>query len=325
MKNSTKKARKDKRRAAAAAAALQAQQSRELIPGIFLPQNLQLPQGSKKFLWQYYKKYPDDNWRPKTNMDIAIKAGAADRISELLSFFYVIKGTQSMLTAEIETLMDDFGLWIKGVRPAMNDVLKSEDKFFNTMRECLDRGDDPKGCHEQYMRDFDSFFDKAMHWMRLPKQWHPGEPTKLPEVTDEQKAEAAENGQLFVDTGWEMMNVCTIHLPAETKKEWTTYSISKLFHDETAEVVKGCIKTLLGAKRIAMKLHREHPKETYVIYKTLNTNQAKATLVPVVTVTPHDVVEASKMAKGKQAKDTTSTSTTTSTITKTKRAKEASK
>lgn len=119
------------------------------------------------------------------------------------------------------------------------------------------------------------------------------------------------------------MNVGTIHLPAETKKEWTTYSISKLFHDETAEVIKGCIKTLLGAKRIAMNLHREHPKETFVIYETKNTNQATATLVPVVAVTPHDVIEASKIAKNKSA--TTSTTTTTTNNKKTKRAKEKSK
>jgi hypothetical protein len=298
-KNSFKKARRDKRKAAAQAAALQANQKRELIPGIFLPQNLQLPKGSKDFLWQYYKSHPDDNWRPNTNMDIAIKAGAADRISELLSFFFVIHGTQSMLTAEIETLMDDFGLWIKGVRPAMNDVLSSEDKFFNTMRDCLDRGDDPEGAHQQYMRDFDSFYDKAMRWMRIPKQWHPGEEPKLPEITEKDRAKAIKKGKLIVDTGWEEMKITPVELPDEIKREWKTYYISKLLRDETAEVVKSNIPTLLGAKRIAMELQRNDPNETYVIYEAHNKRQDTATLEPKIAVTPHGVVDGTKLADTK--------------------------
>ena len=294
MKHSAKKARKARRKAAAVAASMEAETRRELIPGIFLPKNLQLPKGSKDFLWQYYKSHPDDNWRPNTNMDIAIKAGAADRISELLSFFFVIHGTQSMLTAEIETLMDDFGLWIKGIRPAMNHVLQSEDEFFNTMHRCLDEGDDPEGAHQQYMRDFDSFYDKAMHWMRIPKQWKPGEPTRLPDTTEKDARKAAKQGKLIVDTGWEEMKIGTTTIPPETEHAWTNYSISKLYRDETGEIVKAKIKTLTGAKRIAMKLSRENPKDTYVIYETHNEKQATATFIPVMAVTPREIIDRSE-------------------------------
>lgn len=290
-KNSFKKARRDKRKAAAQAAALQANQKRELIPGIFLPQNLQLPKGSKDFLWQYYKSHPDDNWRPNTNMDIAIKAGAAYRIATLMSSWYVLHGVQNMMTSEIETLMDDFGLWIKGIRPAMNHVLQAEDEFFNTMHRCLDEGDDPEGAHQQYMRDFDSFYDKAMHWMRIPKQWHPGEDVRLPEVTEKDRKKAAKNGKLIVDTGWEEMKIGTVEMEPETKKEWTTYCISKLYRDETGEVIKSKIPTLTGAKRMAMKLQRENPKDTYVIYECHNRMQATATLVPTAAVTPNGVTD----------------------------------
>lgn len=290
MKNSTKHARKAKRRAAALARAQQAERKTEIMPGIFL-QNIQLPRGSRLFLQDYYKQHPDDSWRPNTNMDIAIKSGTADRISTLMSSWYVLHGVQNMMTSEIETLMDDFGLWIKGIRPAMNHVLQAEDEFFNTMHRCLDEGDDPEGAHQQYMRDFDSFYDKAMHWMRIPKQWHPGEDVRLPEITEKDRKKAAKNGKLIVDTGWEEMKIGTVEMEPETKKEWTTYCISKLYRDETGEVIKSKIPTLTGAKRIAMKLQRENPKETYVIYECHNRLQATATLVPTAAIAPNGITD----------------------------------
>lgn len=304
MKNSTKHARKAKRRAAALARAQQAERKTEIIPGIFL-QNIQLPRGSRQFLQNYYKQHPDDNWRPNTNMDIAVKAGAADRITTLMSSWYVLHGVQNMMTSEIESLMDDFGLWIKGIRPAMNHVLQAEDEFFNTMHRCLDEGDDPEGAHQQYMRDFDSFYDKAMHWMRIPKQWHPGEDVRLPEVTEKDRKKAAKNGKLIVDTGWEEMKIGTVEMEPETKKEWTTYCISKLYRDETGEVIKSKIPTLTGAKRIAMKLQRENPKETYVIYECHNRLQATATLVPTAAVAPNGVTDREKLTTNTNEKSKT--------------------
>lgn len=295
MKNSTKHARKAKRRAAALARKQQAERKTEIIPGIFL-QNIQMPRGSRQFLQDYYKQHPGDEWRPSTNMDIAMKAGATERVGTLLSCFYIIHSTQDMITGEVESIMDDFGLWIKGIRPAMNHVLQAEDEFFKIMTDTLDKSDDPEGSHNQYMRDFDSFYEKALRWMRLPKQWHPGEETKLPQTTEQDIKKAAKNGKLIVDTGWEEMKITTTTLPAETQAEWTDYSISKLYRDESAEVVKGKIPTLMGAKRMTMKLHRENPQETYVIYETHNARQETATLVPIIAITPNAVIDGKKMA-----------------------------
>ena len=302
MKHSAKKARKARRKAAAVAASMEAETRRELIPGMFLPPTLQLPKGSKQFLMDYYKQHPDDEWRPKTNMDIAIKAGVAGRVGSLLSSWYILHGVQNMMTSEIESLMDDFGLWIKGIRPAMNHVLQAEDEFFNTMHRCLDEGDDPQGAHQQYMRDFDSFYDKAMHWMRIPKQWHPNEDVRLPEVTEKDRKKAAKNGKLIVDTGWEEMKIGTVEMKPETKKEWTTYCISKLYRDETGEVIKSKIPTLTGAKRMAMKLQRENPKDTYVIYECHNRMQATATLVPTAAVAPNGVTDRKELTATEKSK-----------------------
>lgn len=290
MKYNAKRARKAKRKAAALARAQQAERKIELIPGIFL-QNIQLPQGSKQFLRDYYTKHPGDAWRPATNMDIADKAGVPDRISTLISSFYIFCGVQNMLSGEIESLMDDFGLWIKGIRPALNHLIQAQEEFYKAMNYHLDNGDDVEGAHQQYMRDFDSFYDKAMRWMRIPKQWHPGEEPKLPEITEKDRAKAVKKGKLIVDTGWEEMKIGTVEMEPETKKEWTTYCISKLYRDETGEVIKSKIPTLTGAKRIAMKLQRENPKETYVIYECHNRLQATATLVPTAAIAPNGITD----------------------------------
>lgn len=298
MKYNAKRARKAKRKAAALAKEQQSEKKIELIPGILL-QNIQLPQGSKQFLRDYYTKHPGDAWRPATNMDIAEKAGVPDRISTLISSFYIFCGVQNMLSGEIESLMDDFGLWIKGIRPALNHLIQAQEEFYKAMNYHLDNGDDVEGAHQQYMRDFDSFYDKAMRWMRIPKQWHPGEEPKLPEITEKDRAKAVKKGRLIVDTGWEEMKITPVELPDKIKREWKTYYISKLLRDETAEVVKSGIHTLLGAKRIAMELQRNDPNETYVIYEAHNKRQDTATLEPKIAVTPHGVVDGTKLADTK--------------------------
>ena len=232
-------------------------------------------------------------------MDIADKAGVPDRISTLISSFYIFCGVQNMLSGEIESLMDDFGLWIKGIRPALNHLIQAQEEFYKAMNYHLDNGDDVEGAHQQYMRDFDSFYDKAMRWMRIPKQWNPGEEPKLPEITEKDRAKAVKKGKLIVDTGWEEMKITPVELPDEIKREWKTYYISKLLRDETAEVVKSGIPTLLGAKRIAMELQRNDPNETYVIYEAHNKRQDTATLEPKIAVTPHGVFDGTKLADTK--------------------------
>lgn len=128
---------------------------------------------------------------------------------------------------------------------------------------------------------------------------HPGEEPKLPEITEKDRAKAVKKGRLIVDTGWEEMKITTVELPDEIKREWKTYYISKLLRDETAEVVKSNIPTLLGAKRIAMELQRNDPNETYVIYEAHNKRQDTATLEPKIAVTPHGVVDGTKLADTK--------------------------
>lgn len=138
-----------------------------------------------------------------------------------------------------------------------------------------------------------------MRWMRIPKQWHPGEEPKLPEITEKDRAKAVKKGKLIVDTGWEEMKIATVELPDVIKKDWKTYYISKLHRDETAEVVKSNIPTILGAKRVAMELQRNDPNETYVIYEAHNKRQDTATLEPKIAVTPHGVVDGTKLADTK--------------------------
>lgn len=280
-KRDHKRRKKERRQAAMEAKELRAATPQLLMPGINIDGSLQLPKGSRKFLIDYYTKHPGDSWRPKSNMDIADKALATRRISTLLTIFYHIHSIQDMLTSQVEGLMDDFGLWISGLRPIMNDITRAEDKYFAAMRGTLDRSDDPEGCRQDYLRDFDSLYEKFMRWERIPKNWQPGDDVTLPPLTDEQVAEKQKEGKIIVDTGHEQMTVATVNLPNEVQSEEVDYSISKLLRDETAEVVREHIKTLRGARIAAAKLLKKEPRECFVIYETHHRSEAAATLIPV--------------------------------------------
>lgn len=280
-KRDHKRRKKERRQAAIEAQQQRAATPQLLMPGINIDGSLQLPKGSRKFLIDYYTKHPGDSWRPKSNMDIADKAQATRRISSLLTIFYHIHSIQDTLFLQIERLMDDFGLWVPGLRPLMNDITRADDKYFAAMRATIDNGDDPEGCRSDYLRDFASLYEKFMRWERVPKDWEPGDEVKLPPLTDEQVAEKRKEGKIVVDTGYEQMTVTTVDLPNEVLSEEVDYSISKLLRDDTAEVVRQHIKTLRGARIAAAKLLKREPRECFVIYETHNRSEAAATLIPM--------------------------------------------
>lgn len=255
-------------------------QPRELLPGFMVPASLNLPPGSKEFLLQYVKDHPEEDWKPQSNLEIADKAGVIERISSLLSSFHILSSVGRMMSSEIEDLMKNYGLIIKGVQPAITALNTASTNYSNIMWNTISRGDEGKEADREYMRDFGSLYPKLYHWFRIPQEWEPGKPARIPLASEEKKTKAKTKGDLYVDTGRELIRMHSAEL-SEVKSEKTDYSIARIMEDETSLVVKDHVKTLTGAERVAKQLLKENPKEAFIIYQTEHRSVQEVNAIPV--------------------------------------------
>jgi len=237
-------------------------------------QQLALPDKAKEFMMSLPEE-ERENWTPATLLEIARKAEVDKRVGSLITVFYHIHSIQAFLTGEISNWLDGFNLWIKGLRPAMNDVEKAEDRFFEAMSKIIDPN--KNRTHEDYMHDVDTLHEKIMHWEGLPIHWKIGDPLKRKPISERD----LEEGSIVVDSGHEEMLVSTVTLPPETKEEQTAYAVSRLNADETADIVKSGYKTEAAATRAANKLAKEDPGHMYVVYQQTIRTQEVATLRPI--------------------------------------------
>ncbi len=237
-------------------------------------QEFQMP---KKAL-EYMNSLPEEekkNWKPSGLLEIAAKAGVRDRIGSLLTVYYHIHAVEAFITGEINNWLDGFNLWIKGIRPAMNDVERADDKFFEAMRGIVDPN---KGqTQKDFMHDVDNLHEKVMHWEGIPKHWKIGDPLRRKPISERE----LEDGTIVVDSGHEEMLVSTVTLPAEIKDSKTAYCVSRLNQDETADIVKSGIKTQAAASTQATILAKKDPGHMYVIYEQTIQTQEVATLRPI--------------------------------------------
>ena len=273
-------------------------ESREVMPGVMLPASLDLPPGSKSFLIRYLTEHQEEEWRPKTNIEIAEKAGAVERISSLLSAYHIIHAVGTMMTSEVEDLVKNYGLLVKGVQPAINTLNRAEEAYGSVMWRTIRHGEAGNEADREYMRDFDSLYAKIYCWFRIPQKWEAGEDARLPLVSEERRKMAKAEGCLYIDTGHEMMKVHPSEL-SEVKGAKTDYSIARLQKDETGIVVNDHIKTERGAERIARRLIRENPEETFVVYRTEHRTREEATAVPVMAFSESEINRHSKNNKEK--------------------------
>ena len=237
-------------------------------------QQLALPEKAKEFM-ESLSEEEKANWKPASLLEVAKKAEGDKRIGSLITVFYHIHSIQAFLTGEISNWLDGFNLWIKGVRPAMNDVEKAEDKFFEAMSTLIDPN--KNRTHEDYMHDVDTLHEKIMHWEGLPIHWKIGDPLQRKPISQRE----LEEGSIVVDSGHEEMLVSTVTLPPETKDEQTAYAVSRLNADETADIIKSGYKTEAAATRAANKFAKEDHGHMYVVYQQTIRTQEVATLRPI--------------------------------------------
>lgn len=236
---------------------------------------LALPEMAKEYM-QSLTPEEKENWKPSTLFEVAKRAEVDKRIGSLITVFYHIHSIQGFLTGEITNLLDGFNLWIKGVRPAMNDVEKAEDRFFEAMSGIIDPN--KKRTHEDFMHDVDVLHEKIMHWEGLPLHWKIGDPLQRKPISQRD----LEEGSIVVDSGHKEMLVSTVTLPPEQKgEEQTAYCVSRLNADETADIIKSGYKTEASATRVANKYAKADPVHMYVIYEQTIRTQEVATLRPI--------------------------------------------
>lgn len=247
---------------------------RLIADGMIQPPQLALPAKAKEFM-QNLPQEVKDNWKPATILEVAQMAKVNDRIGLLLTVYYHIHTIQGLLAGEITNWLDGFGLWIKGVRPAMNDVEKADDRFFDAMRTIIDPN---KGAtHEDYLRDVDSLWEKIMHWEGIPKYWKVGEPLRTKRPSEKPQKE----GTIIADDGHEEKVVGTVTLPPEVKETRKAFCISKLNDNETADIVKADIKNKGLAAAAANRLAKKDPSHMYVIYEQTIETLEVAKLRPI--------------------------------------------
>ena len=245
-----------------------------MTSGMVHQPQLALPAKAKEFL----QNLPDEvkkDWKPTSLLEVAQMAKVDKRVGLLLSAYYHIHTVQGLLVGEISNWLDGFNLWIKGVRPAMNDVERADDKFYAAMRTIIDPN--KGGTHQEYLRDCDSLYEKVMHWEGIPKYWQIGDPLHTKRPSERPK----EDGRLVVDDGHEEKVVGTVTLPPEVKETRNAYCISRLNDDETADIVKADIKNKGLAAAAANRMAKKEPGKMFIVYEQTIETQEVATIKPI--------------------------------------------
>ncbi len=238
-------------------------------------EQLALPEAAKRYMLSLSEEERKE-WKPSSLLEIARKAEVDKRIGSLLTTFYHIQSVQGFLTGEIENWLDGFNLYVKGVRPAMNDLQRAVDRYFDAMGKIV-KPDYRSSQHDYYLHDVDALHEKIMSWEGYPKHWEIGEPLKLAPISAGQN----EEGSIIVYSGHEEIQVDTVTLPAETRSETTAFCVSRLNADETADIVKAGYKTEATATRAANRYAKEDPDHPYVVYRQTIRTQEVATLQPI--------------------------------------------
>lgn len=205
-----------------------------------------------------------------TTIDVATHAGATERLGLLIQTFYHIHSVQTLLQADIEIMLDNWGLWLKGFRPALTNLQQADDKFIRTMTELFNRGksEGEKAANDEYYtRDVDSLFKKLMRWEAIPTTWKPGEAQKTNLIKN--GAEAGKDETLVVEDKYEWCRIGAIDVPDQTNPE-PVYCVGKMMDDETVQMSSTRFKTISSARGTATKWAKSEPGKVFIIYRRTN-------------------------------------------------------
>lgn len=72
-----------------------------------------------------------------TPIAVAQHAGVVQRLGYLTATFYHLHSVESLIFGEMQNIVEDWGLLIKGVQPTINSLQQSESKFFKVMHDLV--------------------------------------------------------------------------------------------------------------------------------------------------------------------------------------------
>ena len=195
---------------------------------------------------------------------VARHSGADKRVGYLLSAYHHITSIQALLQADIEILLDNWSLYLKGIRPALTSVQQSNDKFFTAMRGLFGSNDEEaKKRDDYYRRDVDSLFAKFMRWEGLPQTWRPGQSQRTENV---KAGEDEKEETLIIENDYEWAKVCAINTPdPNTPNE--CFCVAKMNDNETVSMSEKPYKTISAARAAATIKAKAEQGETFIIYK----------------------------------------------------------
>lgn len=202
-----------------------------------------------------------------TTLDVARHSGADKRIGYLLSAYHHITSIQNLLQADIEIMLDDWNLFLKGIRPALTSVQQCNDKFFRAMVGLFGKDEEEaKKRDEYYRRDVDSLFAKFMRWEGLPVTWKPGQEQRTNMV---KAGEEAKEETLIIENDYEWVKIGAIDTP-DKENQNEVYCVGEMMDNESVEMSRKPCRSLSAARGVATKYAKAERGKTFIIYKRVN-------------------------------------------------------
>ena len=234
-----------------------------------------------------------------TPMAVAQHAGVVQRLGYLTATFYHLHSVRNLIFGEMQNIVEDWGLLIKGVQPVINSLQQSEDKFFKVMHDLVET--QSKGIKETYLQDVDALFDRIYRWEGIPKAWKPG---------DDQKLE----GRARMDDIIGSLKEGTLKLkeqdmePEPIAEASTLYAIAEMNEGETSTIVKQDIAKKGLAAIQANKLARKNINKMYILFEQRQQAQMTCHMTPFKAVQmpagdKAELVEIDIKPKGKKPKE----------------------
>lgn len=233
-----------------------------------------------------------------TPIAVAQHAGVVQRLGYLTATFYHLHSVESLIFGEMQNIVEDWGLLIKGVQPTINSLQQSESKFFKVMHDLVNT--QSQGIKETYTQDVDALYDRITRWEGIPKAWKPG---------DEQKLEGKGRMEDIIGS----LKSGTLKLkeqdmePDPIAEASTLYAIAEMNEDETSTIIKQDITKKGLAAIQANKLAKKNPAKMYVLFEQRMQAQMTCHMTPFKAVQkPADqdeLVEIDIKPKGKKPKE----------------------
>lgn len=207
-----------------------------------------------------------------TPMAVVQHAGVSERLGSLLAAFYRLHSVQSLLFGEVQNIVEDWGLLLKGVQPAINGLLQSEDKFFDVMRKLVNT--DRDGARENYTHDVDALFDRITRWEGIPKTWEPGDSPMLDG--------SGRIGDVVRSVRGGTLNLREQDMEPEPLEEATVmYAIAEMNEQEESTIIRQDIARKGLAAAQMNRLARKNRDRMYVLFEQREQKQTACHMTPV--------------------------------------------